>query len=114
MFRVTYAGASFLTADDIAESLLRYARALALRDRADTVHVPGVLEDGSSTVVELLIGPASQIISVQVADDVPQPVDAETVSDLERRTRSLGLPMAVPIPLPVHGTEELPAYLEYG
>ena len=103
-----------MTADDIAESLLRYARALALRDRADTVHLPGLLEDGTSTVVELLIGPASQIVSVKVADHVPQPVDPETVSELDRRARNLRLPTAVPIPMPLHATEELPAYLEYG
>jgi hypothetical protein len=97
MFRVTYAGESFLTGAAIGEAVLRYARKLALTDRADTVTIPGLLEDGSPTDVELLIGPASQILLASVDSDLPDPVDASVVAELSRRTDALETSNAVPI-----------------
>jgi hypothetical protein len=97
MFRVTYAGESFLTGTAIGEAVLAYARKLALKDRADTVTIPGLLEDGSPTVVELLIGPASQILLARIDSDQAEPEDESVVAELVRRTDALEGSNAVPI-----------------
>jgi hypothetical protein len=97
MYRVTYAGETFLTGQALGDVVLNYARGLALKDRADTVEIPGLLEDGSPTVMELLIGPASQIVMAVVDSDHEEPKDESTVADLTRRLESLSASNAVPM-----------------
>jgi hypothetical protein len=97
MYRVTYAGETFLTGQALGDTVLSYARELALKDRADTVEIPGLLEDGSPTLVEMLIGPASQIVMTVVDSDHDEPIDESTVADLTRRLESLNASNAVPM-----------------
>jgi hypothetical protein len=64
MDRIHYAGDSILTGTEIAHALLEYAQALAVAGTSATVDIPVVDErDGSIGRSELLIGPASQLIS---------------------------------------------------
>ena len=64
MDRIHYAGDSILTGSEIARALLDYAQALAVAGTSATVDIPVVDEgDGSIGRSELLIGPASQLIS---------------------------------------------------
>jgi hypothetical protein len=97
MYRVTYAGETFFTGQALGDVVLDYARGLALKDRADTVEIPGLLEDGSPTVVELLIGPASQMVMTVVDSDDEEPADQSIVADLTRRLDSLAASTAVPM-----------------
>ena len=90
MKRVTYAESSFLTDDRLADALLAYASALAMRGQADVVQIPGVDETGTVRRFALVIGPASQMVASEV-DDEPVAMDAEpTITDLrERQQRRL-------------------------
>lgn len=64
MDRIHYAGDSILTGTEIAHALLEYAQALSQAGTSATVEIPMVDErDGSIGRSELLIGPASQLIS---------------------------------------------------
>lgn len=85
MRRIIYAGTSFYTGDTIAEALLEYARVLATKSHADAVFVPGRLPSGEVDRVEVLIGPASQLVSEPVEDLGPDLVDAGVVADLRDR-----------------------------
>lgn len=98
MQRVFYSGGSFLTSDHIAEAVLDYAMALAKAPLADVVHVPIVDEQTSrQTVATILIGPASQLLSVPAEiDGLTDPIDTETVEELERRALLIGAPRPVP------------------
>jgi hypothetical protein len=78
MKQVTYAEAGFVTDDGVADALMAYARTLAVVGTADVVEVPGVDGTGTMRVYQLLIGPASQIISHDT-DDAPVEMDAATV-----------------------------------
>jgi hypothetical protein len=89
MRRIVYAGSVFYTGDTIAEALLDYARVLARRNLADAVFVPGRLMSGETDKIEVLIGPASQVVSEPVDDYGPDLVDAEVVAELRERTRRL-------------------------
>ena len=66
MRRIVYAGGTLYTGDTIAEALLDYARALARNGTADTVFVPAHTGEGDPGSIELLIGPASQLVSEPV------------------------------------------------
>lgn len=76
MRKIVYAGSTFYTGDALAEALMDYARALARHGIADTIFVPGRTMQGDTDRMELLIGPASQIVSepvelvgVEIEDD---------------------------------------------
>lgn len=63
MDRLHYAGDSLLTGTEIARALLDYAQALAQAGAAATVEIPTLADDGTLVRAEILVGPASQLIS---------------------------------------------------
>lgn len=62
MHRIHYSD-SVLPGTAIAEALLDYAQALAEADTSATVEIPTMNDDGSPGHSQLLVGPASQLIS---------------------------------------------------
>ncbi len=92
MQRIYYANGSILTGERIAAAVLGYAEALAKSPLADTITIPFVDEaSGQPSRATLLIGPASQLMFVpEIAPRFDEPLDAELVADLTRRTSVLG------------------------
>lgn len=97
MKRIHYVGEEFLTGDRIAEAVMDYATALARRTRADRFDIP-VMSKGRVGRIEMVVGPASQIMAEPVEQAQEEPVDEELVRELERRTAGLLGPRAVPVP----------------
>lgn len=89
MDRIHYAGDSFLTGTDIAHALLEYARALAQVGSSDTVEIPTLTEDGEPGRSEILVGPASQVISSLEELELEEVVDRELVARLQEMTANL-------------------------
>jgi len=89
MRRLFYAGGEILIDDAVCKALLRFARALAENSASDIISVPIRSEACATTNAHLLLGPASQLFSVPVADAVELPSDAELIMDLEDRTARL-------------------------
>ncbi len=83
MDRINYAGDSILTGTAIAHALLAYAQALAEVGASATVEIPTVGEDGTIARTEILVGPASQVLSTSTPTDLPELVDASVVERLE-------------------------------
>ena len=79
MRKVIYAGSAFYTGDRLAEALLEYANLLAHRDMSETVYVPGRTPDGVRGDIEVLIGPASQLLSEPTDEEFEEIVDEEVV-----------------------------------
>jgi hypothetical protein len=94
MKSVTYAGLTFSTADAIADALLELAAALGQNERAETIEIPVVEDDGNTSTVQLVIGPASQFISRPITSPYDDPQGDGIVDQLEKRTRLLDLPRA--------------------
>lgn len=92
MKRVIYAGGSFLTDDAAAAALTSYAADLARAGSADTVSVPGLTDRGEAQRIEVLLGPASQIM-IEDADDVGDVDSAGFVSELGQRSTDLRPPL---------------------
>jgi hypothetical protein len=91
--RIAYADTVFVTDDGVADALMAYARTLALVSAADVVQVPGLDSSGVLRTFELLVGPASQMISSDVDDEPVAMAAEEAVEDLSQR-RSKRLPPA--------------------
>ena len=106
MDRIHYAGDSILTGTEIARALLEYAQALAVAGTSATVDIPVVDErDGSIGRSELLIGPASQLISDTEDSPYDDAIDHDLVThmyDEAARLRRYG----ADAPTAVTGVEE--------
>ncbi len=89
MDRVHYSGDTVLTGTAIARALLDYAQALAEAGLAATVTIPTIDEAGARGESNVLIGPASQMISDAVDTPLPEVVDEELVAQLKERTDRL-------------------------
>lgn len=91
MERIHYAGSSVLTGSAIARSLVHYAEALAQRRGSAAVRIPVRLEDGGIGSADLLIGPASQLLSEPEESDAEEIVDDELVERMDREAGRLGV-----------------------
>ena len=89
MMTLHYSGDTVLLDDDVCESILRYARALADARSSDVVTVPMRTPEGTDSPVEFLLGPASQLYATRAALDMAEEVHPDVVADLDRRTRML-------------------------
>ena len=65
MQRIHYSGVSLLTGNDIARGVVQYARVLARVGGSAEVSLPVRLSDGGTANATLLIGPASQLVTVE-------------------------------------------------
>ena len=84
--RVDYAGTAFLTDSRIAHAVFEYAQVLAAGGQADVVRVPGVDEDDRRREYELIIGPASQMITHEVEHPQVELGVSATLQDLAARS----------------------------
>ncbi|SDQ06177.1 hypothetical protein [Microbacterium sp. cf332] len=74
MRRITYAGDTVITTDDVAEALVELTAAVANYGRAEAVRIPIVLEgDGRVDEAELVIGVGNDVLSAPVEWDGDEP-----------------------------------------
>lgn len=92
MKRIFYASGSVLTGDRMAETIVKYAGALASRELSDTVDIPISLGDGTAARAQLLIGPASQLVVIPEPNEQDVPEDETTIEELEKKVRQLSSP----------------------
>ena len=95
MKQVTYAGTSFITGNAIADSLLTLVAALGATSGTAEVHVPALDDELRVTSVDLVIGPASEVVAVGIASTAPELIDDASVLDLETQARALSHPHPV-------------------
>ena len=94
MKRISYGGTSFLTADRIADSLLLLVAAIRECRGAEMVELPAVGSDGEPVVVQLVVGPTSEIISMPegapgAGPGITEPDTTEVVDYLLDRAQDL-------------------------
>lgn len=91
MKRIYYSSGSVLTGDRIADAVVHYAEALALRETSDTVDIPVHLENGETGRAQLLIGPASQLVVVPDPGKGEGPLDEDAIARMEDLAGKLGV-----------------------
>jgi hypothetical protein len=89
MDRVTYAGDSIVTGSAIAHALLDYAQALSQVGASGTVRIPTLEDDGRIGHAEILVGPASQLVSIAVATDFEEVSEGGLVEHLTHAAERL-------------------------
>ena len=87
MKRIMYASGGFVTSDAIADALMDYASVLAVINSSDVVDCEGIDEEGTVRRIRMLLGPASQIMAMQMDGDAVEMHVDETVAELQHRTR---------------------------
>ncbi|PZF32089.1 hypothetical protein [Curtobacterium sp. MCPF17_051] len=90
MKHIHYDSSMILTSDDVADAVIEYAAALAGGDRADTVDVPAVAEDGMMTTTKILIGPSSEIVIEDADEDELEVEDRKFVARLRAAAKTFG------------------------
>ena len=109
MRRVTYSGDSFLTADAAANALVALAASLSHNNASEAVALPIIDSSGQLAEVYLLIGPASELISMPEASPFADPDVSAAVAQMQSRTASMdasALPgQAHPLDPPPYGSE---------
>jgi hypothetical protein len=103
MKKITYAGETLVTSDDVADALTELASALGTAQKSETVEIPVFEEDGASELASLVIGPASELVAVPIKAPATEPDTTATVAELRkmketlaRRYRDLGPGADVP------------------
>ena len=76
-----------MTDDAIAQALMDYASVLAVINSSDVVDCEGIDETGTVRHVQMLLGPASQIMAMQTDGDAAEMHVEATVEELQRRTQ---------------------------
>lgn len=92
MKRIFYSSGSVVTGDRMADAIVRYAEVLSRQDSSDTIDIPITLSSGEPGRAQVLLGPGSQLVVVPEEGADEEPEDADTIADLEYRTRSHGSP----------------------
>ena len=95
MKQVTYAGTTFTTGTAIADALLALVEALGASGGSASVRFPALNSVGDVTAVDVVVGPASEVVAVTVPSTTPELVDDEIVAGFEQRVRNLSHPRAV-------------------
>ncbi|MDA3804720.1 hypothetical protein PED38_07915 [Clavibacter sp. CT19] len=84
---IHYADGRYLTGDDIASAVVECAQALAREGTAAaTVEVPVRLPEGGVGTIEILIGPASQIVVEPAGSSDDELRDTDAVERIRART----------------------------
>jgi hypothetical protein len=89
MKRVSYAGETFLTADDTADALMHLTAALGRAQNAQVVELPTVDARGRHQIVVLVVGPASQLVATPEESIYEEPESSAIVAELEARTQAM-------------------------
>ncbi|GAA4381213.1 hypothetical protein [Agromyces bauzanensis] len=111
MERIYYAGDQFLTGTAIANALVSYAAALGRRGTTGAIEIPvRHPDDGRLSVVNFLVGPASQIVTerIDAGDD-----DELRDEQLVERLRSLTAELAPMHPITNHGVPDTEQAVDY-
>ncbi len=88
MKRVAYCGMSFLTTDGAADALLSWAVALPIGHPSELVELPGLTDHGDSMLVQLIVAPGSEFLSLPEKSRAKDPDTAAAIALLRERTLS--------------------------
>jgi hypothetical protein len=91
MKRITYAGETLVTSDEVADALTELASTLGTAQKSETVEIPVFDDDGSFEMASLVIGPASELVAVPVETPPMEPDTAATVAELRQMKDTVAL-----------------------
>jgi hypothetical protein len=89
--RILYSSGAIVTGDRIADAVIEYAQELAKLETSATVWIPVVIDDGTMQQAQLLLGPASQLVAVDISGEnvIEQSAESEVVEELRHKIAAL-------------------------
>jgi hypothetical protein len=96
MKHVTFGEKSLLMDDDAADSLIDYARLLAIASSADTVTVRAIGSDGNTVDAAFLLNQSTVLVVESTNSTVVPPRNDEAVRYMEERMDRLTHPRSAP------------------
>ncbi|MFP7832644.1 hypothetical protein [Marisediminicola sp. LYQ134] len=89
MRTLKYASQTFVTTDEMAHAVIEFTAEMAKSEDSEAVTLPTVDAEGRVVEIDIVVGPASEVISTP-ADDRPSEIDTTVaVAEIERRIESL-------------------------
>lgn len=88
MKRMSYAGGTFVTSDEVAEALVNFVSTVPRNRRNQVVVVPEFGPEGTSTPVTLVLGPASQLMSQHEVVSYAEPETQGVAEQVRAQARS--------------------------
>jgi hypothetical protein len=107
MKRIAYCGESFLTTDGAADALLELVVAFPDGHASELFELPALNRDGDEMVVQVVVGPGSELVSMPEVSGMVEPDTLSTVAYLRGRTRELTVPNEL-------SYSEALSFVEYG
>ena len=96
MKHVTFGEKSLLMGDDAADSLIDYARLLAIASSADTVTVRAIGADGNTVDAAFLLNQSTVLVVESTNSTMVPPQNDEAVRYMEERMDRLTNPRSAP------------------
>lgn len=92
MKRVSFCGSSFLTTDEVADALLQLVAVLAHGHGSEMLEIPAVGSDGKTVIVQLVVGPTSELLTIPEEVPSAEPNTADAVAYLRDHAQTLADP----------------------
>lgn len=89
MRRLRVAGENYYVADELADALLQYLRALAESPGSGLIALPALTVDGEPTRLEFVAAASTQVLVTPAAVALAEPASAEAVARLRQLTSRL-------------------------
>jgi hypothetical protein len=105
MKKVSFCGESFLTADAAADALFQLVAALGAGHDSELLDMPAVDRDGKTVILQMIVGPTSELISVPAGASWAEPDTTEAVAYLRDRARVLSGPRGLACSEAIASTE---------
>lgn len=105
MKRIFYASGSVLTGDRTADAVIKFAQVLAEREASDVIEIPIFIAGSAVARAQLLIGPASQLMTISEDPRHIEFDDEETLRLIDERVEALLCPKAQPVDIADLGLE---------
>jgi hypothetical protein len=98
MKRVVCSGGSFLTTDGAADALLYMVAVLGGGHNSEMFDIPAVNNDGKLVIVQLVVGPTSELVSIPEETPLEEPDTTVAVAYLSARAQALSAPKQFAFP----------------
>ncbi|MCU1407876.1 MAG: hypothetical protein JWQ43_4179 [Glaciihabitans sp.] len=89
MHNISYTGETFMIADSAALTLIDLTTALGQQQQTLSVTVPGIYANGDTVEIQMVLGPASELVAIPVESTYAEPESAAAVTTMEQQIKDL-------------------------
>jgi hypothetical protein len=99
MMTLDYAGGRVLVSDALSHALLEYSATIARTGGSELLRIPVLTAEGVRGLADIVVGPASQLLSTPTDEPEADLDDSEVISEIRARLSALQPAHAIPMDL---------------